>query len=430
VVNFWWVAWHQISLRVGWIFKTESVVVPTFLDFVGGGPVMRGFLMVLSRLGTSVPPVLCARRLKLASYKKRSAALSSLGMAAPLALLSLVWYMGWWRGADGNATTWMPWLFLAAYAAFFAMAGLNTQSISSLQGKVVPATARGRLFSATVLIGSPIAIAAAWYAMGPWLAAPEFGFAPIFAAAAVIFAIGGLVVLGTREAPDHFTHPPESPARRIADAGRIARHDLNFRPLAILAVLFSASTMLFPHYAALGRDHLGIDFGDLVLLICVQNGAIAVLGLFAGPLADRFGNRAALQFTVFGTALGPIVALSLAHLAPSVGHHWYWLAFIPLGFTPVTQRLLINYTLEVAGREDHPRYVAALGLCLAIPVVIFSPLVGLTIQLAGFDAAFLLVTVALAAASVQSLRIPEPRHSLPLSLENTATVVAKQTLAA
>ncbi|MEX2170689.1 MAG: MFS transporter [Pirellulales bacterium] len=429
VANFWWVAWHQIFLRVGWIFKTESVVVPTFLDFVGGGPIMRGFLMVLSRLGTSVPPVLCARRLKIAPLKKRSTAWSAIGMAAPLALLAIVWWSGIWQTADGSAAAWMPWLFLVMYAIFFAMTGLNSQSCSALQGKLVPVTARGRLYTATVIVGSPIAIWAAWYWLGPWLANPLTGFTPIFVAAAVIFALGGLVILGSREEPDAFKQLPQSPWRQLRDAGSIVRSDPNFRPLAVLAILFSASAMLFPHYAALGRDRLGIDFGDLVLLVCVQNGAIAVLGLFAGPLADRFGNRAALQFTVLGTAIGPVVALGLAHLAPQVGHEWYWLAFIPLGFTPVTQRLLINYTLEVAGREDHPRYIAALGLCLAIPVVIFSPLVGLMIKLLGFDAAFLLVTVALAAASVQSIRIPEPRHLLPLSVEKNP-IPAKQPLAA
>lgn len=427
--NFWWVAWHQIFLRVGWIFKTESVVVPSFLDFVGGGPIMRGFLMVLSRLGTSIPPVLCARRLKIAPLKKRSTAWSSVGMAAPLALLAVMWWSGVWRTANGSAAAWMPWLFLIMYALFFTMTGLNSQSCSALQGKLIPVHARGRLFTATVIVGSPIAIGAAWYWMGSWLAEPELGFTPIFTTAAVIFALGGVVILGSREVPDAFKHPPQSPWRQLADAGRIVRRDPNFRPLAVLAILFSASAMLFPHYTALGRERMGIEFGDLVLLVCVQNGAIAVLGLFAGPLADRFGNRAALQFTVVGTALGPMVALGLAHLAPQVGHQWYWLAFIPLGFTPVTQRLLINYTLEVAGREDHPRYVAALGLCLAIPVVIFSPLVGVIIKLLGFDAAFLLVTVSLAAASVQSIRIPEPRHSLPLTLESTP-IAAKQPLAA
>jgi hypothetical protein len=324
----------------------------------------------------------------------------------------------------------MPWLFLLMYALFFAMTGLNSQSCSALQGKLVPVTARGRLFTATVIIGSPIAIWAAWYMMGPWLANPIVGFTPIFIAAAVIFALGGVVILFSQETPDAFRQAPQSPWTQLADAGRIVRHDQNFRPLAILAILFSASAMLFPHYAALGRERLGIEFGDLVLLVCVQNGAIAVLGLFAGPLADRFGNRTALQFTVVGTAIGPMVALGLAHLAPQVGHQWYWLAFIPLGFTPVTQRLLINYTLEVAGREDHPRYVAALGLCMAIPVVLFSPLLGLMIKYLGFDAAFLIATIALIAASVQSVRIPEPRHLLPLSLDNTITIAAKQTIAA
>ena len=40
--NFILLAVYQIVLRVGWIFKTESIVMPAFLDHIGGTPWLRG----------------------------------------------------------------------------------------------------------------------------------------------------------------------------------------------------------------------------------------------------------------------------------------------------------------------------------------------------------------------------------------------------
>ena len=40
--NFLWLTLHQVLMRVGWVFKTESIVMPFFMDAIGGGPVMRG----------------------------------------------------------------------------------------------------------------------------------------------------------------------------------------------------------------------------------------------------------------------------------------------------------------------------------------------------------------------------------------------------
>ena len=46
---------YQVLLRVGWIFKTETVIMPSFLDMVGGAGWLRGCLPILSRFGQSAP---------------------------------------------------------------------------------------------------------------------------------------------------------------------------------------------------------------------------------------------------------------------------------------------------------------------------------------------------------------------------------------
>lgn len=73
--------------------------------------------------------------------------------------------------------------------------------------------------------------------------------------------------------------------------------------------------------------------------------------------------------------------------------------------------MLINYTLELVDREDHPRYISAIGMCLALPVIVGSPLVGYLVSLLGCVPVFALGAAVMLAAGVQTLRLHEPRHS-------------------
>ena len=53
--NFFKIALFQITLRTGWIFKTESIVMPAVMDSISGAGWLRGFLPVLNRFGRSGP---------------------------------------------------------------------------------------------------------------------------------------------------------------------------------------------------------------------------------------------------------------------------------------------------------------------------------------------------------------------------------------
>jgi predicted MFS family arabinose efflux permease len=408
--NFFWLALHQVIVRIGWIFKTESIVMPAFLDFIGGGPVLRGFLPVLNRFGFSVPPVLYAQRLSATRTKKWHLARNTLAMSVPFALLSAIWASGVWQSDQGAKQAWLPFLVLVIYGIFFVLMGMNQLSTHVLQGKLVRADLRGRLMTTSIVVGSPLAILAAWNYMEAWLANPDTGFAWIFGATALAFAVASLAMIPVHETPDR-GGKPDARWAPFSDVVRLLASDKNFRKLALVAALFGATFMLFPHYQAMGREQLGLGFDDLILWLCVQNGAIAVLSLLMGPLADRFGNRLALRLTVFGCAATPLLAWAMAHLAPDAGRHWFWLVFATTGITPVTIKLISNYTLEIALREHHPRYVSTVGLCLAAPVIVGAPLVGMLIKWIGYGPVFLGGAAVLAIAGMLTFRLIEPRNN-------------------
>ena len=92
--------------------------------------------------------------------------------------------------------------------------------------------------------------------------------------------------------------------------------------------------------------------------------------MIVGPLADRCGNLLALRFALSGVTFAPMLAVAICKL----DYQWaYPIVFAFVGLTPVVIRLIMNYTLEVSAKQDHPGYLAAISLVTGLPVL-FSPI--------------------------------------------------------
>jgi hypothetical protein len=70
----------------------------------------------------------------------------------------------------------------------------------------------------------------------------------------------------------------------------------------------------------------------------------------------------------------------------------------------------INYTLELTDPANHPRYVSTMGLCFAVPFVL-SPLVGMLIDIIGFQPIFLAISATIGLGALLTFRMAEPRYS-------------------
>jgi MFS family permease len=409
--NTFWLECHQIVLRVGWIFKTETIIMPAVLDAVVDSGVLRGLLPVLNRGGQSLPPLFFAGPLARRPVKKWSLVGTSLGMAACFAVLAAVWGPLEARRPDLLAA-----VFLAMYALFSMTNGLNQLVAAALQGKLVPPGHRGRALVVSVTVGSAAAIAAALALLGPWLGSPG-GFQKIFAATAAFFALSALI-------PPLLDEPPDSVAPRVAagPSGPLAAlshaigewrdtlaADRALVRLAVVAACFSAVIMLFPHYQAFARDRLGSAIGSLLTWVVVQNTATAAASVVAGPVADRRGTRVVLMGLVALSALTPLVVTALSLVPHTVGVKWFWIVYVPLGLNPISLKLFTNYALELAPSvAEHPRYVSVVGAALAAPFVL-SPAVGWAIDAVGFRPVFVAGAAVIAAGALVAARLPEPR---------------------
>ncbi len=407
--NLLLLACHQIVFRAGWIFKTESVIMPAFLDWLAGpgAGCLRGCMPVFSRFGQSIPPVFCAERLRAMRRKKHALAGLTLSMSLPFAVLAAVCF-----AIDGRRCAWMPGLFLVLYGAFFVLNGLYHLSFGTLQGKLIRPTRRGHLLLVSTFWGSIPAMLFAWWLLPGWLGLPDGGFEYIFSFTAACFFLAGLTALLLSEPGDDPRQQSVTPEQgNLADTFSVLRRDRNLRRLVLVAMLFSCGLIVFPHYQAIALGPLQLPRKSLMLFVITQNAAVGIFSLFVGPLADAWGNRLTLRTLVFGSAVAPLLAALLLHVSGGLGPRLFWTVFIALGITPLVMRIVVNYTLEICELAEHPRYLSTVYLCLAVPFL-FSPAVGWLVDAAGFEVVFLATAGLVLLGGYMTFRLDEPRHRL------------------
>ncbi len=89
------------------------------------------------------------------------------------------------------------------------------------------------------------------------------------------------------------------------------------------------------------------------------------------------------------------------------------LVFALLGLSPVMLRTFSNYTLEIADRQKQPIYLSTMSVCMAVPVIVTSLLVGLLVELIGFETAFAIVIATSFFGWILTFKLDEPRHHQP-----------------
>lgn len=396
--NFVVMALFQIGLRIGWVFKTESIIMPAVLDSLGGPAWLRGMLPMLNRIGQSIPPVLLADRLNRVQRKKWALLLFAGGMSVAFLALSMLWR----SPTIGSPTSQVT--FLVCYAFFFACTGMTNLTFGVLQGKLIPVTSRGRLLMTANALGAICAISFAAWLMPNWLNARQF--AQVFAFTSFAFAISAFIVIAIKEVRD--IPGVKSDANSIKSILAVLKHDPAYRHALMMAFCFGVSMTVFPHYQALARERLNLSFESMTRWVIIQNIGTGLFGIFFGLLADWKGNRAVLRISIFGVAMIPLVAIGLSRSA--TGASFFWIVFALFSLTPVTIKTLNNFALEFTDSDSHSRYLSLMAISIAFPIY-FAPVFGLVIQRFGFDIPLLVVASVVAIGWLLAIFVSEPRHT-------------------
>ena len=400
--NFWLLIVYQVVLRTGWIFKTESSVMPAAADALDPSGLARSWLPLLNRFGQSVPPVLAARRIKNLRKKKRAFIATTASMTFCFLGLTSLWLI---PGLIAHPSA--PVLYLLLYALFFGAIGINALAYNTIQGKLIKPERRGRLLMIADFVGASSAVLCALTLLRQWLHDDHADFAAIFGFTTLLFAAASIMSWFLKEQADDYFEPFRGVRHVFSAAWQTIAEDANFRRLAIVAALFSTSLLLFPHYQAIARERLGLGTPWLVWWVVAQNVGTALFSLLTGPIADSLGNRLALRIVTCLIVAGPLAALAFIHW-PELGRQAFPLVFTLVGLTPVAQKTFNNYTLEITQPEHHPRYLSTLSLSMAAPIFA-SPLISPLIRLVGVEVVYLGIVGLLAAGWLLSFRLIEPR---------------------
>jgi MFS family permease len=383
-VNYWASALNQILLRVGWVFKTETVIMPGFLDTLSHGSAsVRGWLPVLARLGQSLPQFFYAHHVRAMTRQKSAYFVASLLQAMPwLTLTGVILYL------PRAQPTLLITLFLILYGLFWVSGGGAMLLNGTLQGKLIPARRRGSLLAVSSFWGCGLGIVAIVVLLPAWLRQGRHGFALTFGAVAFFFVLSALCILFFRETADPKPKTDAPIGQFIAQSFHLLRQDKNFRRLINVITLYGTVLILFPHYATFARTRLGVGHEFDYLWIAAQNAMNGLSSLIIGPIADRRGNRLALCFLTVVASITPLLAIAMSHLPPSLGGHLYWMVFALLGFTPVSGRIITNYTLEICAREQHAQYLGTVQLFQGMTQLL-APIVGVLMERLGFESIFI-----------------------------------------
>ncbi|HEX6984491.1 MAG TPA: MFS transporter [Planctomycetaceae bacterium] len=405
--NLLLLAAYQVVVRLAWVFKTESVVIPAFLHAISGAAWMQGWLPMLNRFGQSLPPLLFAERLRDMPRKKASLLRTTAAMGLVfVAVAGLI-------AVAARPAAWWPAAFLVLYGAFFVATGLNALAFNTLQGKLIRPDRRGLLMSRGGVIGSVAAVAAAWLVLRDWRAEQLSSFILPFAVTGIGMLVAVALAASVAEPADRPDRRQGRPAMRLTDhfreAAKVFRTDKHFRRLAYCAMAFVTSQFLFPHYVPLAAESLSMGAVDLTLFLIVQNVGVGLFSVLLGTLADRFGNRLALRVALATCSLTPLLAVAFASGLLPGGRSLYWVTFFVLGMQPVTFKTFTNYTLELTEPARHPRYLSTLTICLAAPFLLSLP-VGWLIGALGYGPVFVAVAALIGLGGLLTFRMTEPRR--------------------
>ena len=404
--NFVILVIYQALMRTGWIFKTESVIMPAVLESLAASPWMMGCLPLLNRFGQSIPPLLVARRIKVTPFKSRAFIGTTTSMTLMFAGITSLWLLKLDKLPHVAA-----WIYLVLYGLFFMAIGINQLAYNTLQGKLIRPTRRGRLLMIADVIGVTSAVVCAVLLLPRWLHEGTADFEWIFGFSTALFAAASLMAWQLVELPDNHDEPRKPLRRLFEGAWRTLKEDANFRRLALVSALFTTALLLFPFYQSVARNKLQLGFPMLMWWVVAQNCGTGVFSILTGPIADRFGNRRALIMVTLLICAAPLLAAVLISQT-ELGKNSFSLVFVLIGLTPVAQKTFNNYTLEIAPPSEHPRYLSTQNLCMAAPLFL-SPLAGYLVGVVGFYTVSLCITGLLFLGWLLSFTLVEPRHHQP-----------------
>lgn len=423
--NFRAMALYTSFMQMGWIFKTESTVVPMFVTYLTTNPMLISMVPILSRLPQFLAQFFFLGVVDRARRRKRVLILAT-------AIFTLAWggIAAALRFGGSLSPGALLVVFLTLYAIGWTAMGVERVSNRVMQATLIPTKRRGRVFGVGGSVGRFSALISGAVIADYMSRATDFrvNFSLLFGIAFAFFVVTVICQLTFRE-PEH--RPATSDRMGLGqiarDGWRLMHEDADFRRIFLIGCFLSFSTNLFAFYVPYARtwstapdftQQLGHALGQA---LTVQHLTVGVLSLALGLLVDWKGNRVVLRGLCLVLANIPLLIIVIGrYVQPDAQLTALLGVYAMIGCLPVMARVTGNYVLEIGPADTRTLYVGIFGsaqiVTLVFPVFLGLAVTGLT-RLVGAKLAYETVFLSCSALFYISVflasRLREPRDTRP-----------------
>lgn len=397
--NFLLNALNGAATKLAEQLASPGLVLPWLLGAVGAPAALVGLLVPIRRGGALLPQLSIAGRIRARARRKwywvGAGAVQAAALVAMIPALLLLP-----PTAAGLAV-------VAALAIFSVASGVGSVAFKDVMAKTIPKGRRGRLLGTRATVGGLLALGAA--ALLRTQLAEDDSLTPyliLLAAAAGLWLLASALFAGIRE----FDGATEG-GRNALEEARAGLHFLKAEPAFARFVgargLLLAAQLAGPFYALQAQAAVGVDAGNLVILIMASSlGAV-----LSSPFWGRFSDASARRVMVAGgiwTALTVALALG-GELLPEnqLGLILFGLVFLSSGFAVAGVRLgRKTYLLDGAPERDRPLMVAVANTAVGVLYGV-AALLGLVADRFGVSVVLGMLGLMAILGTILAWRLPE-----------------------
>lgn len=381
-----------------------TILIPLFLEHVGGSPMLIGLSIAIRQLGFILPQIFMAQWMYRIPRLDRFVFWTYL--ICRFAFLFLPFVL-----VESPSSQAVLLTFFIGYTLFSLGEGIIQVPWMDLFGRTIRTENHGRLFGLMQSLGA-VGSFGCGLVIQQVLAHPErypypSNFFIFFSLAFAVLFLSTLSFLCVKDRPRRKVSVPESSwSATLRGLPRTWKHNRAFRTLLIVQTLVGMHQLVMPFYILYVQGLQGIGLSFIGTLVMAQVVGGIVSGLLIGWFSAQYGNRKAIQFTALINVLVPLLILlaGMGKTAEQV-RAYVLLAFVMLGVVGGSWIGFTNYLLEICTDETRGRFVAYLNMCSAPVAVLPVFSAGLTV-IFSYPSLFVFVLILLLVAFFWSFRLP------------------------
>jgi MFS family permease len=383
-----------------------TTVLPLFISNLTASKVLVGLAGTMSQAGWYMPQLIVAGFIEHAPRKKPVYVWAGVVRFAAIWIIAILVPVL----AGARAGLFLV-LFFMLYSIYTLGAGVAAISFMDIVAKAIPAQRRGTFFGARLSLGGLLSSLAGFFVRDILDNRPfPDDFAVLFASAGVVVTAAILSFCLAPEPVAKGTQMKMPFARFLRRGPHLLKTNPSYRMLLIVRVLLSVWSMALPFYIIFATEQLGVDPSDAGVFLSIQMLGFVVSNVLWASLSNKTGNKIVLVLVSAVALVSPILAVASGRLPSGDTTVLTGVVFFFLGFALSGFRLgETNYMLDVSPDAERPTYLGFMNTLVA-PVLLLSMFGGFIIEKTSFEALFLAVMVAAAAALFAALRLEEPRR--------------------